>query len=267
MLIACLPPSVHALLAALMRSSTSPPVWIETALPHRSAWLWMPTVLAVLTMTTWPVAMYGTASATASRVVLTYRADQTMSQRPACRSGMRVEKPVFFTASFRPSLAATALAASTSKPTAWPGSVTSADGKYSIGGYSMSTQSVSVPAVIRLVGGVIGFSVGATDGGLVGGGLVATCVGLVVAPPLPLHAATNRAMATLAATRWVRITVSSSSGSRRRPIPRVASGSTFRIVALLPRGPEFRTRLPRRRVGFGLSAPRRAGPRGRPASR
>jgi hypothetical protein len=44
------------------------------------------------------------------------------------------------------------LAESTSKPIALAGSVSSADGKYSIGGYSMSTQSTTVPGVMRLVG-------------------------------------------------------------------------------------------------------------------
>ena len=95
---------------------------------------------------------------------------------------MSASKPVFRISISRPSFAATALAASTSKPMAWFGSVTSADGKYSIGGYSMSTQSVSVPAVIRLVGGVIGVSVagGAVAGAVDGGAVVAAVVAAVV---------------------------------------------------------------------------------------
>src|SRR4051812_10595733 len=75
-----------------------------------------------------------------------------MSQRPAVRSGISPSNATFRTASLRPNALATARAASTSKPMAWLGSVTEVDGKYSIGGYSMSTQSVSVPGVIRLVG-------------------------------------------------------------------------------------------------------------------
>src|SRR5437870_1214396 len=76
-----------------------------------------------------------------------------MSQRPAVRSGMRPEKATFRTSSCTPQALATARAASTSKPIAWFGSVTDVEGKYSMGGYSMSTQSVTVPALIRLVGG------------------------------------------------------------------------------------------------------------------
>src|ERR1700716_3271528 len=77
-----------------------------------------------------------------------------MSQRPAVRSGMRASKPVFLIWSWSPKALATARAPSTSKPTAWFGSVTLAEAKYSMGEYSMSTQSVSVPDLIRLVGGV-----------------------------------------------------------------------------------------------------------------
>ena len=57
--------------------------------------------------------------------------------------GISASNAVFLIAICRPSFAATALAASTSKPMAWFGSVTSEEGKYSIGGYSMSTQSTS----------------------------------------------------------------------------------------------------------------------------
>src|SRR2546422_1671019 len=77
-----------------------------------------------------------------------------MSQRPAVRSGIRASNPVFLIWSWRPKALATARAPSTSKPTAWLGSVTLADEKNSMGEYSMSTQSVSVPDLIRLVGGV-----------------------------------------------------------------------------------------------------------------
>src|SRR5207237_5325278 len=101
-----------------------------------------------------PVAMYGTASETASRFCVTYSAVHTMSQRPAVRSGMRPAKETFRTSMGSPQALATARAASTSKPTAWFGSVTDVDGKYSMGGYSMSTQSVTVPALTRLVGAV-----------------------------------------------------------------------------------------------------------------
>src|SRR5947207_9327048 len=77
-----------------------------------------------------------------------------MSQRPAVRSGIRASKPVFLIWSWSPNALATARAPSTSKPTAWFGSVTLAEEKNSMGEYSMSTQSVSVPDLIRLVGGV-----------------------------------------------------------------------------------------------------------------
>ncbi len=45
-----------------------------------------------------------TASATARRFSETYRPVQTMSQRPAVRSGMSASKPVLWTSSVRPSL-------------------------------------------------------------------------------------------------------------------------------------------------------------------
>src|SRR3984893_8613914 len=77
-----------------------------------------------------------------------------MSQRPAVRSGIRASKPVFLIWSESPKALATARAPSTSKPTAWFGSVTLAEAKYSIGEYSISTQSVSVADLIKLVGGV-----------------------------------------------------------------------------------------------------------------
>src|SRR5439155_1033569 len=77
-----------------------------------------------------------------------------MSQRPAVRSGMRPEKATFRTSRGSPQALATARAPSTSKPIAWFGSVTDVDGKNSMGGYSMSTQSVTVPALTRLVGAV-----------------------------------------------------------------------------------------------------------------
>src|SRR3979411_458757 len=77
-----------------------------------------------------------------------------MSQRPHGRSGIRASKPVFLIWSWSPNALATARAPSTSKPTAWFGSVTLAEEKNSMGEYSMSTQSVSVPDLIRLVGGV-----------------------------------------------------------------------------------------------------------------
>src|SRR5438128_10468646 len=75
-----------------------------------------------------------------------------MSHRPAVKSGIRPAKETLRTSSWRPQALATARAASTSKPMAWFGSVTDVEGKYSMGGYSMSTQSVTVPALARLVG-------------------------------------------------------------------------------------------------------------------
>src|SRR5438445_5551023 len=58
---------------------------------------------------------------------------------------MRASKPVLRTCSVTPHAFATACAPWTSKPIALFGSVTLADGKYSIGEYSMSTQSLNCP--------------------------------------------------------------------------------------------------------------------------
>src|SRR6188474_901144 len=98
-----------------------------------------------------------------------------MSQRLAWRSGINALNAVFRISISRPSFAATAFAASTSKPTALFGSVSSADGNISIGGYSMSTQSTILPGESRLVGGAIASPVGpalagaALDGAMVAG--------------------------------------------------------------------------------------------------
>src|SRR5437016_616857 len=121
-----------------------------------------------------------------------------MSQRAAWRSGIRASNAVFRTSIVRPSLPATARAASTSKPTDAFASVMSVDGKYSIGGYSMSTQSSSLPAAIRLVGGAIGVAVGAA---LTGGVVAPAWVGPVVAAPLLAHPARSAATAAVAAIR------------------------------------------------------------------
>src|SRR5262245_13907237 len=141
---------------------------MEIVLPQRSSTALMLFGLPLGTMTACPVAMYGTASAFCSRSSDTYRADQTMSHRPAARSGIRASKPLLTTSSWRLSLVATALAASTSKPIDWLGSVMSADSKYSIGGYSMSTQSVSFPDATRPVGGTIAAAVGLAGPGVAG---------------------------------------------------------------------------------------------------
>src|SRR5262245_30985929 len=124
-----------------------------------------------------------------------------MSQRLFPRSGISESKAVFLISSFRPSLAATARAASTSKPVALFGSVSSAEAKNSIGEYSMSTQSVSVPAVIRLVGGAMASAVGAAEPA--GSDVAAAWLGAVDAPPPPPQAATNKAIAAPAANRWL----------------------------------------------------------------
>src|SRR5437762_1654613 len=152
MVIACLLASVHFLLCAALSVSTWPPVWMEIVLPHRSSGDLMPFGFPLGTIRSQPVAMYGTASETARRFCVTYSAVHTMSQRPAVRSGMRPAKETFRISMGSPQALATARAASTSKPTAWFGSVTDVDGKYSMGGYSMSTQSVTVPALTKLVG-------------------------------------------------------------------------------------------------------------------
>src|SRR5690242_2078887 len=126
-----------------------------------------------------------------------------MSHRPAVRSGISASKAVFLIWIWRPSSWATARALSTSKPIALFGSVSPVS-KYSIGLYSMSTQSTSVPGVIRLVGGAIGCAVAgaAVAGPDVAGGVVAAAVvGAVVALPPLLHAATSSAMAAAAAGR------------------------------------------------------------------
>src|SRR6266550_7329242 len=138
MVIACLPPSVHFLLCAALSVSTCPPVWIEIVLPHRSSGDLMFFGFPLGTMTTQPVAMYGTASACARRFWVTYSAVHTMSHRPAIRSGIRPAKETLRTSICRPHALATARAASTSKLMALVGSVTEVDGKYSMGGYSMS---------------------------------------------------------------------------------------------------------------------------------
>src|SRR4029079_1539575 len=163
MVIAGLPAATQSSLALLDAVSTTPPVWIEIVLPHRSSTVLMPFGLSFGTMTAWPVAMYGTASAFCRRSSETYSADQTMSQRALAGSGISESKPLLTTSSVSPSLVATARAASTSQPVALFGSVSSVEAKYSIGGYSMSTQSVSLPAVIRLVGGAMATSVGGAE--------------------------------------------------------------------------------------------------------
>src|SRR5215208_1093427 len=119
-----------------------------------------------------------------------------MSQRPAWRSGISALNAVFRISISSPSLAATAFAASTSKPTAWFGSVTSADGNISSGGYSMSTQSTILPGESRLVGGAMASAVAATLAGapLAGAIVAGTPDGAVLAPPPP-QAATSTTMA------------------------------------------------------------------------
>src|SRR3989337_2873250 len=111
------------------------------------------------------------------------------------------------TASTRPPRAwTTAWAESVAKPMAWAGSVTSADGKYSMGGYSMSAQSTTVPAVMRLVGAAItGVGIAVSVGAGVGVGVAA---GVGEGPPA--HAATIRLapMATEDLSHAVRFTVS-----------------------------------------------------------
>src|SRR6185436_2183309 len=217
MVIAALPAATQSSLALLDAVSTTPPLWIEIVLPHRSPTALMPFGLPFGTMTAWPVAMYGTASATCSRSSETYRADQTTSQRPAERSGISASKPLFTTSSVSPSLVATARAASTSKPVDLFGSVSSVEAKNSMGGYSMSTQSVSLPAVTRLVGGLMASAVGATEPGAADAGAVeAPWLGAFDDPPPP-QAATNKAMAAPAASRWLSFTVTSSKGPR--PLP------------------------------------------------
>src|SRR4029079_8976071 len=103
------------------------------------------------------------------------RPDHTMSQRPLVRSGMSASKPVLRMVICNPSLAAADLAESASKPMAAFGSVTSAVGKYSSGGYSMSTQSTSCPAVMRLVGG--GIAPREPDAATLAGALLAASLG------------------------------------------------------------------------------------------
>ena len=87
--------------------------------------------------------MYGTASATCRRSSEMKRAVHTMSQRPAAKSGMSVSNGTLRMVICRPIAWAACRAASTSKPIAAFGSVTSVEGKYSSGGYSMSTQLTS----------------------------------------------------------------------------------------------------------------------------
>src|SRR6185437_14968713 len=203
MVIAGLPAATQSSLALFDAVSTTPPLWMEIVLPHRSPTALMAFGFPFGTMTAWPVAMYGTASATCSRSSETYSADQTMSQRPAERSGISASKPLLTTSSVSPSLVATARAASTSKPVDLFGSVSSEEAKNSIGWYSMSSQSVSLPAVTRLVGGAIASVVGAAEPGACEAGAVEPPAdGAVEAPPPP-HAATNRAMAAPAANRWL----------------------------------------------------------------
>src|SRR5436190_1232837 len=126
-----------------------------------------------------------------------------MSQRPAVRSGISPSNATFRTASLRPNALATARAASTSKPMAWLGSVTEVDGKYSIGGYSMSTQSVSVPGVMRLVGAAMLTWLGAADWPVplatADGADEAPPAGVGDAPPPEAQPAANRAAAVTAA--------------------------------------------------------------------
>src|SRR5207302_6232568 len=152
MLMAPLLASVHFLFCAALWVSPCPAVWIEMVLPHRSSGDLMFLGFPLGTMITQPVAMYGTASALARRAWVAYSAVHTMSQRPAVRSGIRPANETLRTSSCTPQALATARAASTSKPIAWFGSVTDVEGKYSMGGYSMSTQSVTVPALAKLVG-------------------------------------------------------------------------------------------------------------------
>src|SRR4051812_44797240 len=119
-----------------------------------------------------------------------------MSQRPAVRSGISPSNATLRTASLRPNALATARAASTSKPMAWLGSVTEVDGKYSIGGYSMSTQSVSVPGVMRLVGAGMLSLLGATEAAVA---MDAAPVGARELPPPEPQPAANRVAAATAA--------------------------------------------------------------------
>src|SRR5215211_1907031 len=240
MLIFGLPAASQSALALVIRSSTRPAPWTDTVLPQRSPSAWMLTAFPALTITTWPVAMYGTASATSSRVSLTYSAVQTMSQRPACRSGMSALNAVFRISISSPSLAATAFAASTSNPMALFGSVSSAEGNISIGGYSMSTQSTTFPGEMRLVGGAMVSAVGAAVAGVpVAGATVAGApVGTIDAAPPPVHAATSSTMAADAAGRILSITVSS------WPLATSARPSRARSVAYAESGFESRERVP-----------------------
>src|SRR5690242_8697000 len=109
-------PAGHFALAAVTRSWTSPPPWIETLLPQRSASDLIPFGLPAGTITTWLVLKYGTASATWRRVSLMYRAVQTRSQRFAWSAGISPSNAVLTMFSFRPSFFTTAWYDSTSKP-------------------------------------------------------------------------------------------------------------------------------------------------------
>src|SRR6185503_14789745 len=225
---------------------------MEIVLPHRSSTDAMAFGLPVATMITWPVAMYGTASATLSRSAFTYSADQTTSQRSLVRSWISESNAVFLISSFRPSFSATARAASTSKPVAWFGSVMSAEAKNSIGEYSISTQSVRVPAVTRLVGGAIATSLGASVPGAADSGAVdAPVEGAVDAPPPPAHAATNKAIAANPASRWIRMLGVLLAGSRGTRNWR-RQGSTSAFEASSREGGSFAQVPPPRRVAIAI---------------
>ena len=118
-----------------------------------------------------------------------------MSQRPpVVRSGMSASNPVFLIVSCRPSFAATAWAASTSKPIACV-RVGDVGGREVLHGRVLDVDAVDqLPAVIRLVGG----GMAATDGAALA--LAATLAGArrgaadVLAEGLaPVHAASSAA--------------------------------------------------------------------------
>src|SRR4026209_206870 len=81
------------------------------------------------------------------------------------------------------------------------GSVTSAVGKYSSGGHSMSTQSTSCPAVMRLVGG--GMATTEAGGATLSGALLAAALG-EPEPPCR-HAARRIAVASRATNGFLPI--------------------------------------------------------------
>ena len=78
-----------------------------------------------------------------SRVAVIVWAETMTSQDPPVRAGMIVSKTVGLTTTVRPMRAAISRARSMSEPMAL-----SSSSRYSCGGYGMSEQIVSVPAVI-----------------------------------------------------------------------------------------------------------------------